>query len=215
MIGVVVMRKGENSKDVLERLNAETKALASSLPEGIQIEPFYDRSILIEQTIDTVWHDLAHGAIFVVVVLVLLLGGIRGAVIAALAIPFSLLGALSFLALSNTSGNLLSLGAIEFGILIDGSVVMVENIIRRLAENPNQNRLRNVKTSAAEVAKPIFFAVFDHHRCLPAHPGTTWSVRQDLSTDGSNCYLRLADSPGGWAVCYTVSGLFPFAKTTF
>lgn len=159
VIGVVVMRKGENSKNVLDHLTAQVKTLAPTLPKGITIEPFYDRSVLIEQTIDTVWHNLAHGAIFVIVVLVLLLGGIRGAIIAALAIPFSLLGALSFLSITNTSGNLLSLGAIDFGILIDGSVVMVENIIRRLAENPEADRLISVKESAAEVAKPVFFAV--------------------------------------------------------
>ncbi len=158
VIGVVVMRKGENSKEVLGHLERAVKALAPSLPAGVVIEPFYDRSVLIEQTIETVWHNLAHGALFVMVVLFLLLGGIRGAFVAALAIPLSLLGAVSFLVLSNTSGNLLSLGAIDFGILIDGSVVMVENIIRRLAES-NRARLSVVMEAAAEVAKPVFFAV--------------------------------------------------------
>ncbi|MDR3613991.1 MAG: CusA/CzcA family heavy metal efflux RND transporter [Candidatus Obscuribacterales bacterium] len=159
VIGVAVMRKGENSKNVLKELNVAVKTLNASLPSGVAVVPFYDRSVLIERTIDTVWHNLLHGAFFVVVVLVVLLGDLRGAFIAALAIPFSLLGALSFLSLTNTSGNLLSLGAIDFGILIDGSVVMVENIIRRLAENPQGDRLKNVQSSAGEVAKPIFFAV--------------------------------------------------------
>jgi len=159
VIGVIVMRKGESSKAVLERINHAVRALAPSLPSGVSIKPFYDRSVLIDETIDTVWHNLAHGAIFVVIVLVLLLGGFRGAIIAALAIPLSLLGALSFLSLSNISGNLLSLGAIDFGILIDGSVVMVENIIRRLSENPDQDRLKVVQSASAEVAKPVFFGV--------------------------------------------------------
>jgi cobalt-zinc-cadmium resistance protein CzcA len=157
VIGVVVMRKGENSKEVLGRLERAVKTLGPTLA-GVAIEPFYDRSILIEQTIETVWHNLAHGALFVMVVLFLLLGGIRGAIVAALAIPLSLLGAVSFLVLSNTSGNLLSLGAIDFGILIDGSVVMVENIIRRLAESEG-DRLSVVMEAAAEVARPVFFAV--------------------------------------------------------
>jgi cobalt-zinc-cadmium resistance protein CzcA len=159
VIGVVVMRKGENSKNVLKQLNETVKTINNALPEGVVVVPFYDRSILIDRTIDTVWHNLLHGAFFVVVVLVALLGDLRGAFIAALAIPLSLLGALSFLSLTNTSGNLLSLGAIDFGILIDGSVVMVENIVRRLSENPNVSRLTNVQLSACEVTKPIFFAV--------------------------------------------------------
>ena len=158
VIGTVVMRKGENSKDVLTRLEKAVENLRTSLPRGVNINTFYDRSILIEQTIDTVKHNLFSGALFVIVVLFLLLGGLRGAVIAALAIPLSLIGAVAFLSLSNTSGNLLSLGAIDFGILIDGSVVMVENIIARLAEREG-NRLTIVKEAAAEVAKPVFFAV--------------------------------------------------------
>lgn len=94
---------------------------------------FYDRGVLIERTIDTVWHNLMFGAVLVVIVLFALLGSIRGGVIAALSIPLSLFGALIFLTMSGTSANLLYLGALDFGILIDGSVVMVENIIRKLS----------------------------------------------------------------------------------
>jgi cobalt-zinc-cadmium resistance protein CzcA len=160
-IGIVVMRKGENSEMVVRGVKEKLAELAPSLPKGVKIVPFYDRSVLIDRTIETVWHNLVEGAILVVLVLLLLLGNFRGGIIAASAIPLAMMGAVGFLVLTNTSGNLLSLGAIDFGILIDGSVVMIENILRRLAEEQPEpeERLAVVQSAAAEVARPVLFAV--------------------------------------------------------
>ncbi|MGA7953749.1 MAG: CusA/CzcA family heavy metal efflux RND transporter [Gloeobacterales cyanobacterium] len=160
-IGIVVMRKGENSEMVVQGVKEKLAELAPGLPKGVKIVPFYDRSVLINSTIETVWHNLVEGAILVVLVLLLLLGNLRGGIIAASAIPLAMMGAVGFLVLTNTSGNLLSLGAIDFGILIDGSVVMIENILRRLAEDQPEpeERLAVVQSAAAEVARPVLFAV--------------------------------------------------------
>jgi cobalt-zinc-cadmium resistance protein CzcA len=161
-IGIVLMRKGENSRQMVERIKEKVAEIQKNLPLNVKIVPFYDRGILIDRTIDTVWHNLIEGAALVVIVLFVLLGNIRGGIIAALAIPLSLLGAVTFLALSNTSGNLLSLGAIDFGILIDGSVVMIDHILRRLSEaqpRDSQERLLIVTKASQEVGAPILFAV--------------------------------------------------------
>ena len=159
--GIVLMRKGENSRQIVNRVKAKIEEIKKTLPENVTIVPYYDRGVLIGRTIDTVWHNLAEGAGLVVVVLFVMLGNVRGGIIAALAIPLSLLGSITFLTLSNTSGNLLSLGAIDFGILIDGSVVMVDHILRRLAElkPPPEERLNVVTQASQEVASPILFAV--------------------------------------------------------
>ncbi len=161
VIGIVLMRKGENSKQLVDRIKARLEILKPTLPGNVEIVPFYDRGTLIERTIDTVWHNLTVGAILVVVILFVVLGNLRGGIIAALAIPLALLGSISFLVITNTSGNLLSLGAIDFGILIDGSVVMVENILRRLSEErPDpEDRLAVIGRASTEVARPILFAV--------------------------------------------------------
>ena len=159
VIGIVIMRKGENSRILLDRLHEKIDAISRSLPEGVDIVPFYDRSRLVDQTIETVWHNLQHGAILVILVLFVVLGDVRSALVAAIAIPLSLLGSIGFLAATGASGNLLSLGAIDFGILIDGTVVMVENIMRRLAMARGRNRLSTVLAASVEVARPVFFAV--------------------------------------------------------
>jgi heavy metal efflux system protein len=161
VIGVVIMRNGENSKQVVDRVNQAIAKLRSTLPPNLEIRTFYDRNTLINRTISTVWHNLSYGAVLVLIVLFLLLGNVRGGIIAALAIPLSLLGAMSFLTISGTSANLLSLGALDFGILIDGSVVMVEHILSRLAACRDQavSKLTVVKNATAEVVSPITFAV--------------------------------------------------------
>jgi heavy metal efflux system protein len=160
-VGIVLMRKGENSRQVVELIKQKVQAIKKTLPQNVTIDPFYDRGVLIDRTINTVWHNLAEGAALVVVVLFVLLGNVRGGIIAALAIPLALLGSITFLTMSNTSGNLLSLGAIDFGILIDGSVVMVDHILRRLSELKPlpEERLRIVTLASQEVASPILFAV--------------------------------------------------------
>ncbi len=170
VIGIVIMRKGENSRELVGRIKKEIELLKPTLPENIQIVPFYDRGDLVDHTIETVKDNLMHGALLVLVVLFLLLGNWRGGLVAATAIPLSLAGSLLFLNLSGVSANLLSLGAVDFGILIDGSVVMVENILRRLhaakrnadgAEETlnTQNRLGTIAAAAKEVATPVFAAV--------------------------------------------------------
>jgi heavy metal efflux system protein len=161
VIGVVVMRKGENSNLVAERITRAIQKVRANLPPNVEIVTFYDRDRLIEQTIATVTHNLSYGAVLVLIILFVLLGNVRGGIIAALAIPLSLLGAMTFLTLSRTSANLLSLGALDFGILIDGSVVMVEHILSRLSEwhGRTVDRLSVVKRAASEVVSPITFAV--------------------------------------------------------
>jgi len=160
-IGIVLMRKGENSREVVGLIEKRVAEIAKTLPPNVRIVTFYDRGQLIDRTIETVWHNLLEGAGLVVIVLFVLLGNWRAGLIAALAIPLSLLGAVSFLTLSNTSGNLLSLGALDFGILIDGSVVMVDNILRRLGEDrpTSADKLSVVKSASEEVARPVLFAV--------------------------------------------------------
>lgn len=160
VIGVVVMRKGENSKELVTALAKKIESISKALPKGVELNAFYDRAWLIDRTVDTVWHNLSFGALLVLVVLFIILGGIRGGIIAALSIPLSLAGALLFLRITGTSANLLSLGAIDFGILIDGSVVVMENIICRLSSaGKGANRLAVVKAATAEVAAPVLFAV--------------------------------------------------------
>lgn len=160
VIGIALMRKGESSKDLVLKIRQKIDEIGKSLPKGVTLSPYYDRSWLIDRTIDTVWHNLLIGAILVLFVLFLILGDVRSGFVAALAIPLSFAGALWFLKLSDTSANLLSLGALDFGILIDGSVVMLENILYRLSsQSRKSDKLATVVDAACEVAHPIFFAV--------------------------------------------------------
>lgn len=167
VIGIVVMRKGENSREIVGRIREKLEALKATLPTNVVTATFYDRGELIDHTIETVKDNLLHGAFLVLVVLFFLLGNLRGGIVAAAAIPLSLAGSLLFLNLGGVSANLLSLGAIDFGILIDGSVVMVENIILRMAhqkpaktkDENNKIRLEIVNSAAKEVALPVFAAI--------------------------------------------------------
>jgi cobalt-zinc-cadmium resistance protein CzcA len=158
VIGIVIMRKGENSRELVGRIKQEIARLRPILPENLEIHPFYDRGDLVDHTIETVRDNLEHGAMLVLIVLFLLLGNWRGGLVAAAAIPLSLAGSLLFLNLSGVSANLLSLGAVDFGILIDGSVVMVENILRRL-HSTKHNRIDTIASAAKEVAAPVFAAI--------------------------------------------------------
>ncbi len=133
-VGVVMMLMGANSRTVTEAVKAKIAALSPSLPRGIRIEPFYDRSALVERTIWTVVKNLAEGAVLVVLVLVFLLGNLRAGAIVALVIPIAMLVALLLMNAMGSSGNLMSLGALDFGLIVDGAVIVVENAVRRLAE---------------------------------------------------------------------------------
>jgi cobalt-zinc-cadmium resistance protein CzcA len=167
VLGSALMLAGENSRLVAKAVDEKLKEIQAKLPAGVKIIPVYDRTVLVDRTIRTVETSLFEGAIFVVVVLLVMLGNWRAALIVALAIPLSLLFAMTGMVQGRVSGNLMSLGAIDFGLIIDGAVVMVENIIRHLAEKQHKlkrrltatERAHEVLASAKEVASPMFFGV--------------------------------------------------------
>lgn len=167
VLGSALMLAGENSRIVAKAVDEKLKEIQPKLPSGVEIIPVYDRTVLVDRTIRTVETSLFEGAILVVVVLLVMLGNWRAALIVALAIPLSLLFAMTGMVQSRVSGNLMSLGAIDFGLIVDGAVVMVENIIRHLAEKQHQlkrrltamERVHEVLVSAKEVASPMFFGV--------------------------------------------------------
>ncbi len=164
-IGVVMMLMGANSRTVTEAVKAKIAELAPSLPKGIRIEPFYDRSALVDRTIRTVASNLAEGALLVVLVLVLLLGNLRAGAIVALVIPLAMLVALLLMNAVGASGNLMSLGAIDFGLIVDGAVIVVENAVRRLAERrrlvgrelTGEERTAIVEAAASEMVSASLF----------------------------------------------------------
>ena len=162
--GIVLMRKGANADAAIKGVEAKVKELNERiLPTGVKIVPFIDRSDLVHYTTHTVLHNLTEGMILVVLILFLFLGNIRGAIIVALTIPFSLLYAATSLKLAGIPANLLSLGALDFGMVVDGAVVMIENIVRHLNESRNVNgpaRIREaIRNAAHEVQRPVFYAV--------------------------------------------------------
>ena len=167
VLGSALMLAGENSRIVAKAVAEKLKEIQPKLPAGVEIIPVYDRTVLVDRTIGTVETSLFEGAILVVVVLLVMLGNWRAAFIVALAIPLSLLFAMTGMVQSKVSGNLMSLGAIDFGLIVDGAVVMVENIIRHLAEKQHKlgrrltatERIHEVLVSAKEVASPMFFGV--------------------------------------------------------
>lgn len=134
VVGVTLMLLGENSRTVTKAVKDKLATLAPSLPEGTRLAPFYDRSTLVERTIRTVGTNLVEGALLVMLVLFLLLGDARAGLVVAVTIPLSLLGAITAMNALGQSGNLMSLGAIDFGLLVDGAVIIVENAVRRLGE---------------------------------------------------------------------------------
>jgi heavy metal efflux system protein len=160
--GVILMRTGEKTQQVLKRVEAKTEELNRNvLPKDVKIHPFYDRTDLISLTTETVERNLLRGMFLVVVVLVFFLYDIRAGLIVAAAIPLALLFAFICLDLRNVSANLLSIGAVDFGILVDGGVVMVENIFRQIAGRGGEpfNVMEVIADAAAEVDRPIFYAV--------------------------------------------------------
>ena len=159
--GVVMMLIGENSRVVAQRVREELAEIQQTLPPGVTVDTFYDRTELVRKTITTVTTNLVEGGILVVAVLLILLGNIRGGLIVASAIPLSMLFAFTGMVQFGLSGNLMSLGAIDFGLIVDGSVVMIENIVRRLGEPipPGKTRESVIREAGREVARPVFFAV--------------------------------------------------------
>jgi cobalt-zinc-cadmium resistance protein CzcA len=157
----VPMRKGADAQTALESLHKRVQALNDRiLPRGVKIVPFIDRSDLIRYTTNTVLHNLTVGFILVTLVLLLFLGNIRGALIVALTIPFSLLFASICLDLRKIPANLLSLGALDFGMVVDGAVVMVENIVRHIGRNHSEKSVsERIRAAAHEVQRPVFYAI--------------------------------------------------------
>ncbi len=159
--GVVMMLMGENSRVVAQRVREALETLQPSLPEGVTVDTYYDRTELVRKTIGTVEKNLVEGGLLVIAVLLLMLGNVRGGLIVAAAIPLSMLFAFTGMVQAGLSGNLMSLGAIDFGLIVDGSVVMIENIVRRLGERRSTGMTREevIREAGREVARPVFFAV--------------------------------------------------------
>jgi len=160
--GVVLLRKGANAEPTLAAIQSKVKELNDHvLPRGVKIVPFLDRSDLLHYTTHTVLHNLTSGFVLVSLVLFLFFGNLRSALIVALTIPFSLLFASICLDLRQIPANLLSLGALDFGMVVDGAVVMVENILRHLSspEEASQPISRRIRTAAHEVQRPVFYAI--------------------------------------------------------
>jgi cobalt-zinc-cadmium resistance protein CzcA len=162
--GIVLMRKGENPSDVLEGLKAKVGLLNGSiLPRGLHITSYYDRTWLIETTLHTVFKNLAEGAMLVTFVLLLFLGNFRAAMIVACIIPLSLLATFIGLTWRGIPANLLSLGAMDFGIIVDGAVIVVENVFRRLGELKDKGDIKALRTAiemaTIEVGRPTFFSM--------------------------------------------------------
>jgi len=160
--GIVFLRKGADTATMLESLHAMVNRLNDHiLPPGVKIVPYLDRDDLVHYTTHTVLHNLAEGMILVVIILFVFLGNARGAIIVSLTIPFALLFASICLDLRHISANLLSLGALDFGMVVDGAVVMVENIVRHL-NRPEETPLTlvdRIRKAAHEVQRPVFYAI--------------------------------------------------------
>jgi len=162
VIGIAMMGFGENARVVSRALADAVDELRPSLPEGVEIDVFYDRTDLVQRTIHTVEKNLLEGGLLVVAVLLLLLGNLRGGLIVALAIPLSMLCAFIGMKLAGLSGNLMSLGAIDFGLIVDGSVVLIENVVRVVGQRRAQGKPVDESTilrAAREVARPVAFSV--------------------------------------------------------
>jgi heavy metal efflux system protein len=160
--GVILLRTGDKTQDVLKRVEAKTKELNEQvLPKDVKVVPFYDRSDLLEYTTQVVERNLLRGMLLVVAVLVFFLYDFRAGLIVAITIPLALLFAFVCLDFQKASANLLSIGAVDFGILVDGAVVMVENIYRQIAARQGKpmNVFEVIRDAAAEVDRPLFYAV--------------------------------------------------------
>ena len=165
VLGIAMMMMGENSRTVAQAIDAKVQSIQSSLPKGVIIETVYDRTHLVDRAIKTVQKNLVEGAILVIIILFLFLGNIRAALITACVIPLSMLFTLSGMAEQKISANLMSLGALDFGIIVDGAVVIVENCIRRLAEAQKHRgrlltrseRFTEVFLAAKQARRPLIF----------------------------------------------------------
>jgi cobalt-zinc-cadmium resistance protein CzcA len=159
--GIILMRKGENPGKVIDGVRKKIAEIQRLLPPGVELKPYYSRDQLVQTTVTTVMRNLVEGAALVVLLLTLFLYNLRAAIIVALTIHLSLLFAFIFMDVRGIPANLLSLGAIDFGIIVDGAVIMTENILRHLSERKvtGHRVMREVQHAAVEVARPLTFAV--------------------------------------------------------
>jgi cobalt-zinc-cadmium resistance protein CzcA len=167
VLGTVLMRVGENSREVAVAVADKIREIAPSLPPGVKIVPAYDRTKLVDKTLRTVRKNLVEGALLVIAVLFFLLGNLRAALLTALVIPLTMLLTITGMVRAGISANLMSLGALDFGLIVDGAVIIVENCLRRLAlaarpgaPLPLAERLRIVSEATREVIRPALFGVF-------------------------------------------------------
>ncbi len=166
VLSTVFMLIGENSQKVAKNVGQRLQEINKSLPQGVVINPVYDRTKLVNKTLETVKTNLLEGALLVIVILFLLLGNVRAAIITALVIPFAMLMTVTGMVQSKVSANLMSLGALDFGLLVDGAIIIVENCIRRLGQAHTghplalKERLALVFDATREVIRPALFGVF-------------------------------------------------------
>ncbi|AQX12908.1 MULTISPECIES: efflux RND transporter permease subunit [Elizabethkingia] len=158
--GIVLLLRGQNPSQVLEGVHQAVDELNNeTLPPGVRIHPFLDRTDLVKTTLNTVLHTLTEGIVLVIIVLIVFLGSWRGALLVAITIPLSLLFAFILMHFTNIPANLLSLGAIDFGIIVDGAIVMLETILKKREDNPEEElEEKSITKRVIEVAKPIFFS---------------------------------------------------------
>jgi len=162
VVGIVMMLMGENSRVVVDRVKEKIAQVQKTLPEGVTIDTFYDRTELVRRTIHTVAKNLIEGGLLVIVILLLVLGNLRGAVLVAAVIPLSMLVAFIGMRLTGLSGDLMSLGAVHFGLVVDGSVVLIENVVRVLHARDRaegESHLDVIRRACHQVARPVVFAV--------------------------------------------------------
>ena len=198
VLGLGFMLMGENSHEVTDRLKNKLDDVKKTLPADVELTTAYDRTRLVDQVIHTVYKNLFEGGLLVVAVLFIFLGNLRAGLIVALAIPISMLFAFCGMLRFGIAGSLLSLGAIDFGLVVDSSVVMVENVVRHLAhdKNDNRSRLDIVRDAAIEVRDADHVRRTDYHDRLPADPDAGRRRGQAVSADGADGDLRPARLAG-------------------
>lgn len=156
--GIVMMLKGENSRAVIQRVKEKIEEIKKTLPEGVTLNPYYDQTNLVEQTVKTVQSNLIEAGVLVIVILLLMLGNIKAALIVSITIPISMMFSFMGMKWLGISANIMSLGAIDFGMIVDGSVVIVENTIKRLGHEHKEGKtFEIIQESLKEMAKPILF----------------------------------------------------------
>ena len=199
--GIVLMRKGANADETLVRIHEKVNELNErTLPPGVKIVPFLDRSDLVHLTTHTVLHNLTEGVLLVSIILFFFLGNVRGAIIVALTIPFSLLFASICLDLNKIPANLPSLGALDFGMVVDGTVVIIENIVRHfgMESNAEKTHWERIRDAVSEVLRPVFYA-----RAIIITAYVPIFALQ--SVEG-----RLF-KPMAWTVCFALAGALLFS----